>query len=114
MEIDRSRPRQADQLVRQQSHVGNAEQVIKWMLLKNCFEISPGVNRPHAARLCPTRDFGLLRDHSADHVSPAQEHIAALNRNRVFTDDEATEIRHSILGEAALHERPVHIDCFTL
>ena len=109
MEIDRSRPRQADQLPRQQSHVGNAEQVIEWMLLKNCFEIPPGVNRPHAALLCPTRDFGLLRNQSADHVSPVQEHIAALNRNRVFADDEATEIRHSILGEAALHERPVHI-----
>ena len=59
VEIDREPPRQSEDLVRYDMHVGDAEQIIEWYRLERGHQIFPWVQRSDVPLPGPANDLGV-------------------------------------------------------
>ena len=91
VEIDCAPARQSHDFLREELHVGNAEQIIERPLFQNGSHIARRVHQSHASRLRPSANVGVLRDDPANLVVRIEEEIAALNCQRLFAENETTD-----------------------
>ena len=91
VEVDREPPRQIDDCLRQEAHIGDAEEIVEWPRLERDHQIFRQIQWPHTPLLGPAYDLGIRGNDPQHLVPPADQDVTTLNGESALPNHKTAE-----------------------